>query len=92
LLKDAELLVDGGVTYAALILLGTRKALGIHLAQAEVIFEYRSKETSLPFQQRKEYRKGFFLYYDDLWNTINLRNDEYQPESSRRLNPLSLTP
>lgn len=78
LLKDAELLVDGGVTYAALILLGTHKALGIHLAQAETIFEYRSKETSLPFQQRKEYRKGFFLYYDDLWNTINLRNDEYQ--------------
>lgn len=78
LLKDAELLVDRGLTYAALILLGTRKALGIHLAQAEAIFEYRSKETSLPFQQRKEYRKGFFLYYDDLWNTINLRNDEYQ--------------
>ncbi len=78
LLEDAELLVDGGVTYAALILLGTHKALGIYLAQAEAIFEYRSKETSLPFQQRKEYRKGFFLYYDDLWNTINLRNDEYQ--------------
>ena len=78
LLEDAELLVDGGVTYAALILLGTRKALGVHLAQAEAIFEYRSKETSLPFQQRKEYRKGFFLYYDHLWNTINLRNDEYQ--------------
>jgi len=78
LLEDAELMVDGSVTYAALILLGTRKALGIHLAQAEVVFEYRSKETSLPFQQRKEYRKGFFLYYDDLWDTINLRNDEYQ--------------
>ena len=59
LLEDAELIVDGGITYAALILLGTRKALGIHLAQAETIFEYRSKETSLPFQQRKEYRKGF---------------------------------
>ncbi len=44
----------------------------------DALFEYRSKETSLPFQQRKEYRKGFFLYYDDLWNTINLRNDEYQ--------------
>jgi len=29
-------------------------------------------------QQRKEYRKGFFLYYDDLWNTSNLRNDKYQ--------------
>jgi ATP-dependent DNA helicase RecG len=59
LLDDAELLVDGGITYAALILLGTHKALGIHLAQAEAIFEYRSKETSLAFQQRKEYRKGF---------------------------------
>ena len=24
---------------------------------------------------RKDYRFGFFAYYDDLWNTINLRND-----------------
>ncbi|MCK5229653.1 MAG: hypothetical protein KAR13_05275, partial [Desulfobulbaceae bacterium] len=69
LLEDAELIVDRSITYAALILFGTRKALGRHIAQAEVIFEYRSTETSLPFQQRKEYREGFFLYYDDLWNT-----------------------
>ncbi|MBA3018718.1 MAG: putative DNA binding domain-containing protein [Proteobacteria bacterium] len=78
LLEDAELIIDSSITYAALILFGTRKALGRHIAQAEVIFEYRSTETSLPFQQRKEYREGFFLYYDDLWNTINLRNDLYQ--------------
>ena len=38
LLADAELLVDDEVTYAALILLGTRKALGKYLAQAELIF------------------------------------------------------
>lgn len=78
LLEDAELMVDNGITYAALILFGTRKSLGKHLAQAEVIFEYRSTNTSLPYQQRKEYRKGFFLFYDDLWETINLRNDNYQ--------------
>jgi ATP-dependent DNA helicase RecG len=75
LLTDAELLADGQVTYAALILLGTRQALGRYLAQAEVIFEYRSTEASGPPQQRQEYRQGFFLFQDDLWHTINLRND-----------------
>jgi len=77
LLEDAELISEGNITYAALILFGTYKALGRFLAQAEVVFEYRSREKSLPYQQRKEYRQGFFLYYDELWNTINLRNDEY---------------
>lgn len=77
LLEDAELAIDDGVTYAALILLGTRKALGKYLAQAEIIFEYRSKEASISYQQRKEFREGFFLVYDTLWETINLRNDLY---------------
>jgi ATP-dependent DNA helicase RecG len=75
MLSDAELLVDGQVTYAALILLGSHKALGKHLAQAEVVYEYRSDEASIAYQQRKEYRTGFLLYHDDLWSTINLRND-----------------
>lgn len=77
LLTDAELIVDGGITYAALILFGTRKALGRHLAQAEVIFEYRSDEASLQAQQRREYREGFFVFHDHLWNIINQRNDVY---------------
>lgn len=75
LLSDAELLVDGAVTYGALILFGTGKALGRHLAQSEVVFEYRSSEASVQFQQRNEFREGFFLFDDDLWKTINLRND-----------------
>jgi ATP-dependent DNA helicase RecG len=75
LLTDAELLVDGHITFAALILFGSRVALGKHLAQAEVIFEYRSSEASIPFQQRLEFRQGFFSFYDDLWKNINLRND-----------------
>jgi ATP-dependent DNA helicase RecG len=54
LLQDAELIVEGSLTFAALILLGTRKAMGRHLAQAEVVFEYRSGEAPGPAQQRLE--------------------------------------
>lgn len=75
LLADAELVENCHITNAALILLGTRRALGKYLAQAEVIFEYRSTEASIPSQQRKEYRQAFFVFNDDLWNTISLRND-----------------
>lgn len=74
-LADAELTVDGGVTYAALILFGTRSALGRHLAQAELVFEYRSSEASGPAAERVEYREGFFLWRQDIWDRINLRND-----------------
>lgn len=75
ILADAELTVDGQITYAALALLGTRQALGKHLAQAEVIFEYRSNEASGPAAQREEFREGFLLTLDSVWNLINLRND-----------------
>ena len=61
LLADAELIVDGRMTYAALILLGKREALGRHLAQAEVIFEYRSNEAPGPAADRYEFRQGFLL-------------------------------
>jgi len=75
LLADAELLVDDEITYAALILLGTRHGIAKALAQAEVVFEYRSRDSASTHSQRKEYREGFFLYHDDLWNTVNLRNE-----------------
>lgn len=75
LLTDAELIQADGITYAALILLGTREALGRHLAQCEVVFEYRSSEAAGAAQQREEYRQGYFLFLDDIWAKINLRND-----------------
>ncbi len=75
LLTDAEAILHGQLTYAALILFGTHAALGQHLSQAEVVFEYRSSDASGPAQERREYRLGFFSFYDDLWNAINLRND-----------------
>ena len=74
-LRDAELVTEGGLTYAALILLGTHAALGRHLAQAEVVFEYRSSEAPGPANQRVEFREGFLLYDDRLWDLVSLRND-----------------
>lgn len=75
MLHDAEILLDDDLTYAALILFGTRQAMGKYLGQAEVVFEYRSSDASGPAQQRLEFRQGFFLFYDELWKTINRRND-----------------
>ncbi len=57
---------DGRPTYAALALFGTHQALGRHLAQAEVLFEYRSSDASGPAAVHREYRQGFFSFYDDL--------------------------
>ncbi|HVN70632.1 MAG TPA: ATP-binding protein, partial [Desulfomonilia bacterium] len=74
-LSNAELVVDGRITYAGLILFGIRAALGRHLAQAEFVFEYRSSEASGPAADREEFREGFFLWQDKLWSKINLRND-----------------
>jgi ATP-dependent DNA helicase RecG len=75
LLADAELVVDGRLTYAALILLGKREALGRHLAQAEVVFEYRSNEAPGPAADRHEFRQGFLPVLDEIWRLVNLRND-----------------
>jgi predicted HTH transcriptional regulator len=71
-LTDAELMTDGRLTYAALILFGTRAALGRHLAQSEIVFEYRSSEATGPAQDRVEVREGFFLFHTTVF-TIHLR-------------------
>jgi ATP-dependent DNA helicase RecG len=75
-LTNAELLVDGQLTYAALILFGTRTALGRRLAQAELVFEYRSSDASGPAGDRVEFREGFFAWQDALWDKVNLRNEK----------------
>jgi ATP-dependent DNA helicase RecG len=76
LLRDAELIVTRGITYAALILLGTSAALSKHLAAAEIVFEYRSREAPGPASQREELRCACLLAYDRVWELINLRNDK----------------
>lgn len=80
ILRDIEVVSDAGVTYAALILFGTRATVRKYLAQAEVVFEYRSSNAAGPASQREEFSEGFFLYYDRLWELVNLRNDKQHYE------------
>jgi ATP-dependent DNA helicase RecG len=75
MLSDAELVLEGHVTYAALILLGTHAALGRHLGQSEIVFEYRANDAPGPAAERHEFRQGFLPILDELWRLINLRND-----------------
>ena len=75
ILHDAELMRDGRVTYAALVLFGTHEALGRLMPHAEIVFEYRSEPANVRSQKRKEYRQGFFLSMEDLERTIGEHND-----------------
>lgn len=75
LLTDVEGTVDGQPTYAALVLFGSHAAFGRHLANAEVTYEYRSSNAAGPAQVRREFREGFFVWFDELWQLINQRND-----------------
>jgi len=75
LLVDAELVVNRSLNYAAVIMLGTRDALGRHLGQAEIVFEYRSGEAPGPASERREFRQGFLPVLDEIWKLVNLRND-----------------
>ena len=76
LMSDCGAITEDGVTYAALVLFGSAKALAKHLAQAEIVFEYRSSEASGPAAYREEFRDAFFNIQDKIWNLINLRNDK----------------
>lgn len=76
LLHDCGAITDQGVTYAALILFGKNAAITKYLPQSEIIFEYRSSESSGPANQREEFREVFFSCYDRIWELINLRNDK----------------
>lgn len=79
ILQDAELMnSESEITYAALVLFGKLKALGKFLPNAEFIYEYRNNLASIQYQQRKEFRYGFLLYHDELWQEINLRNEVQQ--------------
>ncbi|MDR1689292.1 MAG: putative DNA binding domain-containing protein [Clostridiales bacterium] len=76
LLRDCGAVTDSGVTYAALILFGSKKAVQKLLPRSEVVFEYRSSEASGPAAQREEFTEGFFGYNDRIWELVNLRNDK----------------
>ncbi len=75
LLGDAHLVLENGITWAALVLLGKDTSLAQLMPHAELIFEYRSSDASIEYQERVEFRSGFFLWANDIWTKINNRNE-----------------
>ena len=72
LLRDTELLLaDGALVNAALILFGSRPAVRRHLAQAELVYEFRNTPASGPADLRMEFQEGFFAWHDLLWQQVN---------------------
>ena len=77
LLSDLDLLKNGKLTNAALILLAKKEVLNEKLPQAAVMLEYRNSENQIPFDNRIPFSEPFFILIDELWNTINLRNGSF---------------
>ncbi|MFA9192408.1 ATP-binding protein [Flavobacterium sp. FZUC8N2.13] len=77
ILSDLELLKNGNLTNAALILLAKKEVLQQRLPQAKVMLEYRNSESQIPFDNRIEFTEPFFILIEDLWKTINLRNGSF---------------
>lgn len=88
LLRDADVLEDEGLTYAALILFGKRKPLLKHLPTAEVVYEYRSTEASGPAGAREDLRMGFFKFFDRIWELVNQRNENQHYQKRFQMLPV----
>ena len=70
-LSDLDLLVDGKLNYAALILLGKGKAIRKYLPQNNVVIEFRNDPASIQFDDRIEIQQPLFLAVDEIWAYFN---------------------
>lgn len=75
-LSDLNLIAEGKVTNAALILVGKEEVLKSRLPQASVILEFRKSESLVPYTNRQFYGQPFYKMIDLLWHDIDLRNDK----------------
>ncbi|EQD59949.1 transcriptional regulator, partial [mine drainage metagenome] len=74
-LVNAELLVDGHVTYAALILFWDSRRAGAVAGAGGVGVRVPILRGVWPCRRPRRVSEGFFLWHDAIWNKINLRND-----------------
>lgn len=70
-LSDLDLLVDGKLNYAALVLLGKSKAIKKYMPQNNVVIEYRNDPASIQYDDRIEIQQPLFLAVDEIWAYIN---------------------
>ena len=70
-LTDLELTDNSKLNYAALLLLGSRKALRKYLPNAAVTVEYRLNHSMIPYTARQEFQEPLFTAIDRIWAYIN---------------------
>ncbi|MBK6825604.1 MAG: putative DNA binding domain-containing protein [Chitinophagaceae bacterium] len=73
-LSDLKLLSNGRLTYAALILLGKRKAIQHYLPQASVTWEFRFAEGQITHDFRENICLPLFIGIGYIWKFINEKN------------------
>ncbi|WP_324675053.1 ATP-binding protein [Hymenobacter sp. GOD-10R] len=73
-LTDLDLIVDGKITYAALILLGKREVLHQLMPQVAISLEYRSGESLIRYDKRDFLLDPYYILIEKLWTSIDARN------------------
>jgi len=73
-LTDAELLRNGKLTFACLLLLGKKEKIDEVSPQTEIIYEWRNNPEQIHHDFRISWRLPYFSIYDEIWSTINARN------------------
>lgn len=71
ILSDFNLLVDGKLNYASLILLGKKEKIAQYLPQCKIIWEFRNTASQIHFDRREEIQLPLFLAIDAIWSLIN---------------------
>jgi ATP-dependent DNA helicase RecG len=73
-LIDLDLMDNGRLTYAALILLGKKEKIKQYLPQCAIHLEIRDNPASIVFDRRIPFVGAYFLLIEDLWKIIDVRN------------------
>lgn len=78
MLSDLQLVEGTRVTNAAVLLFGTTQLLSRVIPDAEIIFEWRNNEHDIAYGERRNWREGFMLIKDSIWEAVNARNTVFR--------------
>ena len=70
-LSDLDLLKDGKLNYAALILLGKSEAIRKYLPQNNIVVGFRMYHSMIQYTACKEFQLPLFIAIDKVWDYIN---------------------
>lgn len=70
-LTDLKLLVDGKLTFAALILLGEKEIIQEKIPQSKIIWEFRNTEQQTHHDSRVVIDDPLFIAIDKVWQLVN---------------------